>query len=222
MKLSYLLLGFAAIFPASVLLFSLIEFNILKVNGGFFPTLSGAVWVSFISVWSVYSMSVGNILKNKKIPTSLEGLWTSAYISIGYAIGLLCFEYFIVHVDFTLLTLLLTFFGVVAAGAVQGFYIGFTKARLGDDEAKGFVLRQIGLIECTLLLTPFVFITFKSDDEWVMSYSFLFLLVTSIVLAIHFTRAKRQSKNFLTRRNKKRSEYSVRKGQADFSKPTLA
>jgi small-conductance mechanosensitive channel len=209
MKLSYLFLGLAAMLPASILLFSLWEFALINPNESFFRALGSAFWVAFVSVWSFYIISIGGLLKNKKVPTSLEGMLSTMLVSLGYALTFVLFEYFILKVDFTVYTLMLTLFGILAAGAVQGFYIGYSKARFSDDEAKGFVFRQVGLVESTLVLTPFIFLSFRAADDWVLSSSAFFILLTVGVLGVHYVRAQRQSRNYLSRRYKNKTDYAT-------------
>jgi hypothetical protein len=213
-------LGLAALIPATVLIFSLKEFAILDIHGDFFNALLSAAWVSFISVWSVYILSIGQLLKNKKIPTSLEGMLTLAFISFGYTIGFIAVQYFLLRINLSFYVIFLTIFGLVASAAVQGFYVGYSKARLGDDEPKGFILRQVGLVESTLILTPYIFISFRTDDDWIVSYSYFFIAVTIVVLTIHYFRAARQSRNYMARRQKNKSEYSLKRKKTELQEAT--
>jgi hypothetical protein len=220
MKFSYLLLGLAALLPASILLFSLLEFSVLKLDGGFFDSVFSALYISFVAIWSVYIVSIGQLLKNKQIPTSLEGMWTTAAISIGFAVGFVLFEEYVFKIEFTPYTYFVTFFGILASCAIQGFYTGFSKARHGDDEPIGFVFRQLGLVESTLVLTPFIFVSFKIDDDLILAYSYIFMIVTCLVLAMHYVRATRQSRNYTNRRHKVRSNYAGKEEErASYSEP---
>lgn len=210
--------------PASVLLFSLWEFALLAPQGDFGHALLTALLVSFVSAWSCYIVSITQLLKNKEVPTSLEGMMTSIWVGIGYSMGFVVLQDITLKVPPTVFSVSMTLMGILSACAIQGFYIGFSKARMMADEAKGFLLRQIGIGFSTLILLGFLFLSYRQDASWIGMATFIGTAGTGLVLAIHYIRAQRQRKRYMSRRYKQRSShpYSVAQHQAHLRQTTMA
>jgi len=224
LKITHLLLGLAALLPASVLLFSLWEFALLAPQGDFGHALLTALLVSFVSAWSCYIVSITQLLKNKEVPTSLEGMMSSIWVGAGYSVGFVILQDITLKVQPTVFSVSMTVAGILAACAIQGFYIGFSKARMMADEAKGFLLRQIGIGFSTLVLLGFLFLSYRQDASWIGMASLVGISGTAMVLAIHYVRAQRQRKRYMSRRYKQRSShpYAVAQHQAHLRQTSMA
>lgn len=224
LKFTHLLLGFAALLPASVLLFSLWEFALLAPQGDFGHALLTALLVSFVSAWSCYIVSITQLLKNKEVPTSLEGMMTSLWVGAGYAGGFVILQNITLKLQPTPYSVLMTVMGILAACAIQGFYIGFSKARMMAEEAKGFILRQIGIAFSTFILLGFLFLSYRQDASWIGTATTIGVAGTGLVLAIHYVRASRQRKRYMSRRYKQRSShpFAVAQHQSHLQRTTVA
>ena len=161
--------------------------------------------VGFVSAWSCYIVSIGSILKSREVPTSLEGMYTTAQVGLGYGLCLCAIHYFLMGVPFSPLSCFVVIAGSSASCALQGFYIGYSKARLIAEEARAFIFRQIGLFISVLVLAGHLLISYRPDDEWVVPFLTILLVVTSAILVGLFFRAMRQRKRYLSRRYKQRS-----------------
>lgn len=153
-------------------------------------------------------MSVVPILQNRDVPTSMEGMTSSVLVGVPFAAGLIAFHYFKLD-HFTVQAGFDLAIGMMATAILQGFYIGFSKARLGAEEAKAFFFRLTGLLVSTFLLFVYIFLAYKADASWSLSVSIFLAIGTLGLLALLLMRASRQRKRYLARRYKPRTKYNV-------------
>ena len=138
---------------------------------------------------------------------------SSVQVSLGYSVSFLAVLFFFFRttykLEFTIFSIVFLLLGILIAGALQGFYIGYSKARLADETAKAFILRQLGILVGALALSPCLMLAFKAKDDWIATNAVIYLLVLLAVAGGHYARAVKQSKNYMNRRQKLKNVYAA-------------